>query len=32
MPKRTGTVVLSNAFPVNLQLPPDGGGGAADVA
>jgi serine-type D-Ala-D-Ala carboxypeptidase/endopeptidase len=31
-PKRTGVVVLSNAFPVNLQLPPGGGVGAADLA
>jgi CubicO group peptidase (beta-lactamase class C family) len=32
VPKRTGIVVLSNAFPVNLQLPPGGGVGAADLA
>jgi hypothetical protein len=32
MPKRAGTVVLPNAFPVNLQLPPGGGVGAADAA
>jgi CubicO group peptidase (beta-lactamase class C family) len=31
-PKHTGVVVLSNAFPVNLQLPPGGGVGAADLA
>jgi D-alanyl-D-alanine-carboxypeptidase/D-alanyl-D-alanine-endopeptidase len=31
-PKHTGVVVLSNAFPVNLQPPPGGGVGAADVA
>jgi len=32
VPKRTGVVVLSNAFPVNLQAPPGGGVGAADLA
>lgn len=32
VPKRTGVVVLSNAFPVNLQPPPGGGVGAADLA
>lgn len=31
-PKHTGVVVLSNAFPVNLQPPPGGGVGAADLA
>jgi D-alanyl-D-alanine-carboxypeptidase/D-alanyl-D-alanine-endopeptidase len=31
-PKQTGVVVLSNAFPVNLQPPPGGGVGAADLA
>lgn len=29
---QTGVVVLSNAFPVNLGPPPDGGVGAADLA
>jgi len=31
-PNQTGVVVLSNAFPVNLQPPPGGGVGAADLA
>lgn len=31
-PKQTGVVVLSNALPANLQLPPSGGVGAADLA
>lgn len=31
-PKRTGVVVLSNAFPVNFELRPLGGVGAADLA
>ena len=31
-PKQTGVVVLSNALPVNLQPPPGGGVGAADLA
>jgi serine-type D-Ala-D-Ala carboxypeptidase/endopeptidase len=30
--RRTGVVVLSNAFPVNLGPPPSGGVGAADLA
>jgi serine-type D-Ala-D-Ala carboxypeptidase/endopeptidase len=30
--RRTGVVVLSNAFPVNLGPPPGGGVGAADLA
>jgi len=32
VPRRTGVVVLSNAFPVNLGPPPGGGVGAADLA
>jgi serine-type D-Ala-D-Ala carboxypeptidase/endopeptidase len=32
VPRRTGVVVLSNAIPVKLQLPPGGGVGAADLA
>ena len=31
-PKRTGVVVLSNALPVRMKAPPDGGVGAADLA
>jgi CubicO group peptidase (beta-lactamase class C family) len=31
-PKQTGVVVLSNALPVKMKLPPDGGVGAADLA
>ncbi|HEY8025917.1 MAG TPA: serine hydrolase domain-containing protein [Burkholderiaceae bacterium] len=30
--RQAGAVVLSNTFPVNLQLPPGGGVGAADLA
>jgi CubicO group peptidase (beta-lactamase class C family) len=32
VPKQTGVVVLSNALPVNMEAPPDGGVGAADLA
>jgi CubicO group peptidase (beta-lactamase class C family) len=32
VPKQTGVVVLSNALPVKLKAPPDGGVGAADLA
>lgn len=32
VPNRTGIAVLSNAFPSNLQLPPGGGIGAADLS
>jgi serine-type D-Ala-D-Ala carboxypeptidase/endopeptidase len=31
-PKQTGVVVLSNALPVMMKAPPDGGVGAADLA
>jgi len=31
-PRRTGVVVLSNALPVEMKPPPDGGVGAADLA
>lgn len=31
-PKETGVVVLSNALPVKMKAPPDGGVGAADLA
>jgi CubicO group peptidase (beta-lactamase class C family) len=31
-PKQIGVVVLSNALPVNMKAPPDGGVGAADLA
>jgi len=31
-PKQTAVVVLSNALPVNMKAPPDGGIGAADLA
>jgi serine-type D-Ala-D-Ala carboxypeptidase/endopeptidase len=31
-PKQTGVAVLSNALPVNMKAPPDGGLGAADLA
>jgi CubicO group peptidase (beta-lactamase class C family) len=31
-PKQTGVVVLSNALPVNMKAPSDGGVGAADLA
>ena len=31
-PKQTGVVVLSNALPVKMKAPPDGGVGAADLA
>jgi serine-type D-Ala-D-Ala carboxypeptidase/endopeptidase len=32
LPKRIGIVVLSNALPVKMKAPPDGGVGAADLA
>jgi serine-type D-Ala-D-Ala carboxypeptidase/endopeptidase len=32
LPKQTGVVVLSNALPVKMKPPPDGGIGAADLA
>lgn len=32
VPKRIGVVVLSNALPVKMKAPPDGGVGAADIA
>jgi CubicO group peptidase (beta-lactamase class C family) len=32
VPQRTGVAVLSNALPVKLEAPPDGGVGAADLA
>ena len=31
-PTQTGVVVLSNAMPVKMKPPPDGGVGAADLA
>jgi len=31
-PKQSGIVVLSNALPVKMKAPPDGGVGAADLA
>jgi predicted ATPase len=31
-PKQTGVVVLSNALPMKMKAPPDGGVGAADLA
>ena len=31
-PKQIGVVVLSNALPVKMKAPPDGGVGAADLA
>jgi hypothetical protein len=31
-PQQTGVIVLSNALPVNMKAPPDGGVGAADLA
>jgi hypothetical protein len=31
-PRQTGVVVLSNALPVKMKAPPDGGVGAADLA
>jgi D-alanyl-D-alanine-carboxypeptidase/D-alanyl-D-alanine-endopeptidase len=31
-PRQTGVVVLSNALPVKMKAPPDGGIGAADLA
>jgi CubicO group peptidase (beta-lactamase class C family) len=31
-PKQTGVVVLSNALPVKMKAPPDGGVGTADLA
>lgn len=32
VPRRLGVVVLSNALPVKMKAPPDGGVGAADLA
>jgi len=32
LPRRIGVVVLSNALPVKMKAPPDGGVGAADLA
>jgi len=32
VPNQTGVAVLSNALPVHIKAPPDGGVGAADLA